>query len=155
MSTRDDVIETTVRMCWYTDLRAWDRLGEVMAEKVALDYSSFGVGAPTEVGRGDLIASWRSLLGGLKATQHILTNHLVTRDGDQAICTAHFQATHIADIGLGENTYTLGGRYKFGLRLTEQTWLIESIVMTAIWAKGNREIFSVAQAAQAEQADHH
>ncbi|WP_329578452.1 nuclear transport factor 2 family protein [Kitasatospora sp. NBC_01250] len=155
MSTRDDVIETTVRMCWYTDLRAWDRLGEVMAEKVALDYSSFGAGAPAEVSRADLIASWRSLLGGMKATQHILTNHLVTVEGDQAICTAHFHATHVVDLALGDNTYTLGGRYRFGLRLVEDAWQIESIVMTALWASGNREIFAIAQAAQAEQDEHH
>lgn len=81
----------------------------------------------------------------------MLTNHLVTVDGEQARCTAHFQATHIADHDLGENSYTLGGRYEFGLRRGGERWLIESVVMTPLWSTGNQAVLSAARAdAQAD-----
>jgi SnoaL-like domain len=44
---------------------------DVLAPRVRLDYTS------------------------LTATQHLVGNHLLTIDGDQATCTAAFQATHV------------------------------------------------------------
>ncbi|MEV7775726.1 nuclear transport factor 2 family protein [Kitasatospora sp. NPDC086791] len=138
---RLDVVDTCTRMCWHTDKREWDRLRtDVFADEVLVDYSSLDGGEPTELAAQDLIAAWRDLLSGLTATQHLLTNHLVRTEGDTALATADFQATHLLPNALGDPLWTLGGHYRFTLRRTAAGWRIDGLTMTAVWAEGNRQI---------------
>jgi len=46
LADRLDVIEATVRVLWHTDRREWDRLSDVLAEEVTLDYTSLNGGVP-------------------------------------------------------------------------------------------------------------
>lgn len=72
------VIETCTRMAWHADQREWDALRAVFADEVLLDYTSQD-GEPATVSRDQLVESWAGLLGKLAATQHLVTNHLVSR----------------------------------------------------------------------------
>lgn len=138
---RLDIVETCTRMCWHTDKREWDRLRtDVFADEVLVDYSSLDGGEPAGLAAQDLIAAWRGLLSGLTATQHLLTNHLVRAEGDTAVATADFQATHLLSNALGGPLWTLGGHYRFTLRRTAAGWRIDGLTMTAVWAEGNRHI---------------
>ena len=143
---RFDIIDTTVRMAWHADRREWDSLNDVLAPRVRLDYTSLNGGEAATVERGDITAAWRNGLGGLTATQHLVSNHLVAIDGDQATCTAAFQATHVLANPLGEPTWTLGGHYRFELTLTSVGWRIAAVTMTADWATGNQQIMTLAVA---------
>jgi hypothetical protein len=135
------VTDVCTRMCWHTDKREWDQLrSAVFTEKVLVDYTSLNGGTAAELTAGELIAAWRSLLGGLESTQHLLTNHLVRVEGDTAVATADFQATHLLPNALGGPLWTLGGHYRFALRRTPAGWRINGLTMTAAWASGNRQI---------------
>jgi hypothetical protein len=138
------VIETCTRMAWHADARDWDALGQVFADDVRLDYTSLQGGQPTTVSRDQLVQSWAGLLGNLAATQHLVTNHLVTVDGDQAVCTAAFQATHVLADTYGDPIWTLGGTYRFELGRDGSTWRITAVTMTATWASGNQHIMTMA-----------
>jgi hypothetical protein len=141
LSDRLDVVDVCTRMCWHTDKREWDRLRtDVFTGKVLVDYTSLNGGAPTELTAEELIAAWRGLLADLTATQHLLTNHLVRIEGDTALATADFQATHLLPNALGGPLWTLGGHYRFTLRRTTAGWRIDGLTMTAVWAEGNRHI---------------
>ncbi|MGH4020810.1 MAG: nuclear transport factor 2 family protein [Pseudonocardiaceae bacterium] len=135
-----DVMDVCTRMAWYTDRRQWDRLAEVFTDEVAVDYTSLAGGAPGSVSRDELVGSWRELLGGMTATQHLVSNHLVTVDGDAAECTAQFQATHIAEVPHGEDRWILGGHYRYALTRATQGWQIRSLTMTVAWSSGNQAI---------------
>jgi hypothetical protein len=141
---RLDVIETCTRMASHADAREWDALREVFADEVRLDYTSLQGGEPATLSRDDLIESWAGLLGQLQATQHLLTNHLVTVTGDTATCTAAFQATHLLPNPHGDAVWTLGGSYRFELVRDGARWLISAVTMTASWASGNQQIMSLA-----------
>jgi len=137
---RLDVIDICTRMAWHTDRRQWDALAEVFADKVMLDYTSLSGGVPGQVGRDELVGSWQQLIGAMTATQHLLSNHLVTVNGDVAECTAQFQATHLANMAPDEDRWVLGGHYWFGMIRVSGQWQISALTMTVSWSSGNQAI---------------
>lgn len=139
---RLDVIETCTRMLWSVDLRQWEALPALLAEKVALDYTSLFGGEPAVRTRAQIIADWTAGLGHLRATQHMIGNQVAEVNGDAAQVTAHFQATHLLPNPQGGATWTLGGRYRFDLTRTPAGWRIAGVVMTALWADGNQQIMT-------------
>ncbi len=85
----------------------------------------------------------------LQATQHLDANHLVSVDGDTATSTAAFQAAHFRAAAFGSPLWMLGGHYRFGLARRDGRWRIDSVVMTADWAWGNRDVLNATAAADA------
>ncbi len=131
-------------MAHHTDRREWTELAEVFADEVAVDYTSLRGGEPAKLARAALVDGWRSALGGLAATHHMITNHLVELTSDQAVCSADFQAVHVLPNPHGDPTWTLGGRYRFELRRPSGDWQIAALTMTAVWATGNQQIMALA-----------
>ncbi|MFD9004728.1 nuclear transport factor 2 family protein [Streptomyces sp. NPDC059582] len=148
---RLDVIETCTRMLWLVDLRQWDTLPAVLAEKVALDYTSLFGGEPVVRTRAQVIADWSAGLGHLRATQHLIGNQIAEVHGDSARLTAHFQAMHLLPNPYGSATWTLGGRYRFDLTRTGAGWRITGVVMTALWADGNQQIMTAPDNGDSDQ----
>ncbi|MFI6521908.1 nuclear transport factor 2 family protein [Spirillospora sp. NPDC050679] len=146
MSTAEDrlnVIETCTRMAWHADRREWEALKGVFAGKVTLDYTSLNGGEPAELTPEQIVGAWSQVLGGFDATQHLVTNHLVTVEGERAVCTASFQATHRLANPFGSPLWTLGGTYRFDLVRSGAGWLIDGVVMTATWADGNQKLMDL------------
>lgn len=141
---RLDVIETCTRMAWFADRRDWTALSELFDDEVDLDYASLTGGPVMRLDRDTLVDSWAGGLAGLKATQHLVSNHLVTVEGDTARCTAAFQATHVLPNNSGGPLWTLGGYYEYGLRRTPGGWLLTSVAMVVDWASGNQHISTLA-----------
>ncbi|SFW78697.1 nuclear transport factor 2 family protein [Amycolatopsis australiensis] len=139
--TRQELVDLTVSLAWHLDHEQWDELPELFTERVLLDYTSLNGGAPTLVPRADMIAKWRTNRTPLKATQHLLGNHLVTRTGETtAVATAMFQATHLLPNDQGGPLWTLGGEYAYSFVDADGTWLIDGLTMKLLWADGNRNI---------------
>jgi hypothetical protein len=148
LEDRLDIIETCTRMGWHADRREWEQLKGIFAEKVTLDYTSLNGGEPAELTPGQIVGAWKEVLGSLDATQHLIAGHLVRVDGDAAVCTANFQATHRLANPFGSPLWTLGGTYRFDLVRTGGGWRISGVVMEATWADGNKDLMSLAAAAQ-------
>jgi hypothetical protein len=151
---RSEIVDVTTRMAWLADRRDWDALPTVFADEVDLDYTSLTGGEPARLKATDIVAGWRAGLGGLDATQHLVSNHLVDSDsdnggdsdgnGDRAVVTAQFQAVHVLANPHGAPTWTLGGHYRFGVVRTEAGWRIDAVTMTTTWATGNQQIMTLA-----------
>ena len=151
VADRLDVIDTCTRMAWYIDSGAWEALAEVFSEEIRLDYTSLNGGEPAVLGRKELIGAWSGLLGSFTTTQHLLTNFLVDVEGDTAVATAMFQATHRMPNEHGGPLWILGGRYRFDLARTGEGWRIGGVEMTATWADGNQHLLARAAEAQSGQ----
>ncbi|MFJ4776303.1 nuclear transport factor 2 family protein [Streptomyces sp. NPDC088762] len=132
---RLDIIDTCNRMAWHADQRQWEALAGVFADEVTLDYTSLNGGEPVTLTPAQIVEGWRTGLGAYSATQHLLGNHLVSVDGEDAVCTATFQATHLKGNG---SLWTLGGTYRIDLTRSRDAWLITGVVMTAVWSAGER-----------------
>ena len=95
-----------------------------------------------------LLGAWSGLLGSFTTTQHLLSNYLVDVEGDTAVATAMFQATHRMPNEHGGPLWILGGRYRFDLARTGEGWRIGGVEMTATWADGNQHLLARAAEAQ-------
>ncbi|MET9495608.1 nuclear transport factor 2 family protein [Streptomyces sp. NPDC006552] len=138
--TKYMVAEVCTRMAVHADRREWEPLGALFADKVLLDYTSLGGGGPVSLSPREIIDAWSATLGGYDSTQHLVTNQLVDLAGDRAVCTAQFQATHRLAAAHGAPLWTLGGSYRWELARTGGRWLIDTVVMTAVWGDGNQEL---------------
>lgn len=134
------VAETCTRMAVHADRREWESLRGLFAEKVLLDYTSLSGGAPAQLTPQEIADAWSATLGGYDATQHLIANQLVEIDGDRAVCTASFQATHRLATAHGAPLWTLGGDYRWELARSGGRWLIHTVVMTAAWGDGNQDL---------------
>ncbi|WP_162958662.1 nuclear transport factor 2 family protein [Nocardia yunnanensis] len=119
---------------------------------MTLDYSSIWGGEPATVTPARIRQDWEKLIGDFDATQHLLGNHLVTVDGERAELTAVFQAIHLLANRFGSPRWTLCGTYRIGLRLVEGAWKIDTVVMTAQWADGNKDILAIVSGGQRPEA---
>ncbi|ARF53519.1 nuclear transport factor 2 family protein [Streptomyces gilvosporeus] len=138
--TRIEVAETCTRMAVHADRREWDLLRGLFADKVLLDYTSLNGGEPVQLTPEQIVGAWAATLSGYDATQHLIANQLVQVDGDRAVCTASFQATHRLATAHGAPLWTLGGDYRWELARVGGRWLIDSVVMTATWGDGNKDL---------------
>ncbi len=142
MNDRTAIIDTITRLFWYADHHEWAGLRSVFADDVDLDYTSLQGGEPATVAADDVIAGWRGAFEAIDAHQHLVANHLVEIADDTAMVTAAFQATH----QWREETWTLGGDYRFEATRTGTRWLIAGMTMTAVWQNGPADLMARASA---------
>jgi len=128
------IVNTVNQMALAADQHNWAVCQDCFADNVFVDYSSLAGGEPATISSVALIESWRGLLPGFTATQHLIGSHTVKIKEHQAKCYAQFQATHILD----EAQWVLGGQYLFQLQHNDETWQITGITMTVLWSMGDQ-----------------
>ena len=94
ISDRDAIVEVVNRYSYSLDERDWDSLDQVFTADAVGRY-----GGQALNGRAAIVASIRSFLDGCGPSQHLLGNHIVELDGDQAIARCKARVYHY---GAGE-----------------------------------------------------
>jgi hypothetical protein len=75
------------------------------------------------------VAKAIGIVGAYQTTQHIITNHTVTIDGDQATAVAYLQAQH-----WNPDAFLLvGGHYTNEFVRTSEGWRINRLQLTITW----------------------
>lgn len=123
-----------------SDAHNWAAVRACFAADVQVDYTSLNGGDPATMPADDLIASWRDVLPGFTATHHIVSNHRIAIDGDQATCTAYVHATHYLPTPFGSPLWKVAGTYTYQLVRAGQGWQITAMTFTAIWGEGNQNL---------------
>jgi hypothetical protein len=165
LADRLDITDTVVRMGWFLDRRDWDGLRGLFTERVYTDYTALWGGKPQEAGVDDLLStsaqgSWRRTMDGLEATQHLITNVLVTvssessESPDEARATANVLGVHRLANPHGSPLWTVGGTYDFRLVRTAAGWRIRAITYDISWVEGNQQVLfrAAARSAAANEA---
>lgn len=117
------------------DRGEWERVRGAFADEVTVDYTSLWGGDPATQSADDLIKAWSGFLPGFEITHHMVTNHTIKSiDGDKAVAEADFTATH----RIADEFWTLGGRYSYELKKSDDRWLVSYLKMTALWETGDR-----------------
>ncbi len=140
------VTETTYRYATGIDTRNWELYRSIFADEVSIDFSSYNPARPASTMAADQwVAGLRPLFTGLAATQHSMTNPLVSLDGDRAEITMYMQAHHVHDAENPDSWYTIGGYYTDTLKRSDGGWLIDSVALTVTWRSGDPAIMEAAR----------
>ncbi len=151
---RAEISDVQIRYATGTDSRDWELFRSCFTDEIEVDFSS-GFGQPAvRVAADDWVAATAPRMESFTATQHMITNLVVTFDGDDAaICVAYVRATHHLPNSTGDSDQTVFGYYTNRFERTPSGWRIRRLELTALWMTGNFGIFQSALAT--ESPSHH
>lgn len=137
------VTTTVYRFAFALDTHDWDLMRTLFDDQVHVD-----VDEVNPKGSGTLSGErfvWQVKLQetGFEGTQLMLTNPIVTVDGDEASVIVHFYGEHIYATVDGEPWYTIGGYQEFKLRRRGDGWVIHGFALHPLWTKGNKAIMAL------------
>lgn len=139
------VINLVNRIFTAADARDWETYRSLMTDEVYVDFAGVG---PHKSGPADadvLASATRAALGPVALTQHMLTNHVVSIDGDQATVAFYEQALHHHP-ALGPdphtNTWTLFARAARTAVRTQEGWRIAGAALSVSHQTGNTDLLA-------------
>ncbi len=144
MTDREQIVELTSKLGLLVDARDWRAVEALFCDRVDLDYTSLAGGEPQQVGPADVVGGWRESLDKLQATHHVIANHVVTLDGDEARVAANVTGTHVRPNDTGGPLWVVGGRYDLTVRRHDDGWKIAALKLAVLWATGNQQIMGAA-----------
>jgi hypothetical protein len=134
------VLETVYKYAQGIDTRDWGLYRSIFTDEIEVDFSSYNGQHGGRLKADDWVERLQPLFSGLAATQHILTNPIVTFDKEGATCRIYMQAEHFLDACDGTTSYAIGGYYTDRLVRQNNQWFISSVTLTVLWRRGDPEI---------------
>ncbi len=131
----NEIVSLTVKYCWALDERDWDSLSEVFSSDAFAKY-----GVTEHKGIDSIIEKCQKALLPLDFSHHMVTNHVVELEGDEATCKCYFQAQHVRNSTPGGVNFIIAGKYEDELTRINGEWKISSRVLTKIWTEGNEKV---------------
>jgi ketosteroid isomerase-like protein len=126
------ITDLTIAYAWALDTRRFEELRQVFAEDAVGDL----LGVRSE-GRDAITARISDALSTLDATQHVVSNHQVSVDGDTATCRCYLVGQHVKKGTPGGDTFIIAGTYQDELARTTDGWRITHRTLSAAWTDGN------------------
>jgi hypothetical protein len=99
---RAAIIDVQLRYALGVDMRDWALFRSCFTDEIEIDSSS-AARPPQRWKADDWVELVRRTIDGMKTTQHIITNQIITIDHDEATCIAYVQARHHLPNESGEN----------------------------------------------------
>jgi 3-phenylpropionate/cinnamic acid dioxygenase small subunit len=128
VSDRLAISDLLIRYATALDGRDWELLASCFTDDATLDYDTSGT-----YGRDAFVEHLRVALARMKATQHFVTNHVISTDGDRAQSTSYVIAQHVRG---SDATFTLGGTFSDDLVRAGSEWRIASRRFVTSWKAG-------------------
>ncbi|MDH3641742.1 MAG: nuclear transport factor 2 family protein [Gammaproteobacteria bacterium] len=145
MADRDQIIEVMSEYAAGLDARDWVLWRGVFVDEVVFDLSSWSGQEPRLLHADRVVAAQARLFAELAVTQHFMTNHRVTVEGDRARLLAHMRAEHwIDDAPAGSDRYTMFGYYDDKLVRTDAGWKICEMQLNVTRTEGARWVMDEA-----------
>jgi ketosteroid isomerase-like protein len=138
LADRQAIVDVCTTYALALDTRDWDRLRNCFTDDAVASYADPGAG----YGYDAIETTCRAALEPLTSSQHLLGNHLVVVNGDEAESTCYFQAQHVKEGDPAGPLYTVAGRYDDRFVRTNRGWRIASRTLTVMWTLGNESVLS-------------
>ncbi|SFW70710.1 nuclear transport factor 2 family protein [Amycolatopsis australiensis] len=137
---REEIAELLGDLFAGFESRDWNRLAQLVGEKVHLDHTSLGAPAAEELTGAELVARWRRGLHERKKNFHLLSHPRIKVDGGHAEVAVNCYACNILDAGLGGGVWECWGRHDIAWHHTEKGWKATSFVFTKAHTRGDDRI---------------
>jgi ketosteroid isomerase-like protein len=136
LADRQAIVDLTIAYCWALDTKQWAELDDVfLADATAM----LATDAPL-VGVDAIKARVERALAPLDDSQHLVANHQVVVNGDDATCRCYLQAQHVRHAAAGEAggpNFMIAGRYEDRMVRTANGWRIAHRELVPMWREGN------------------
>ncbi|MFJ7216571.1 nuclear transport factor 2 family protein [Amycolatopsis sp. NPDC098790] len=144
---RAEIGDVQLRYATGTDSHDWALFRSCFTDEVDVDFSD-GFGQPVvRVRADDWVASTAPRMESFAATQHMMTNLVITFDGDdRATCVAYVRAAHHLPNDTGDSDLVVTGYYTNRFERTLDGWRIAGVKLTTLWMTGNFGVFQRALA---------
>jgi 3-phenylpropionate/cinnamic acid dioxygenase small subunit len=141
LRARQGIRDTLSNYASGIDLRDWPRYRACFTEEIDVDFESFSGSPGRTISAEDWVSGVKLALTGFQSTQHVISNHRIVLEGDEASCIANVQARHYLPNDEVDDLYTLGGYYENRLVRDAGSWKIRACRLTVTWAHGDRGLF--------------
>jgi hypothetical protein len=151
LDDRRAIAETIYLYAMGIDTKDFDLYRSIFADQVEIDFSSYegsSVPEPNSLTGDEWVNRVKPLFTGLAATQHSMTNPIVTLDGDFAHCRMYMQAHHVFEPEKEDSWFTIGGYYDDSLARDIESpsgWKLTGVKLTVLWRKGQESIMQLAR----------
>ncbi|MBB5069376.1 nuclear transport factor 2 family protein [Saccharopolyspora gloriosae] len=150
---RAEINDVQLRYASGTDSHDWELFRSCFTDEVEVDFSE-GFGRPVaRMKADDWVRGTAPRMESFAATQHMITNLVITFDGDDlATCVAYVRARHHLPNNTGGSDQTVYGYYTNRFERTSHGWRIAKVKLTALWMTGNFGLFQAALAPEESAA---
>ena len=128
---RMEIIDVSNRYASGVDLKDRDLYRSCFVDEINVDFSSTGLGEAMTLPADTWVDQALMMVGMYQSTQHIITNHTITINGDEATSIAYVQAQHYNP----DSIMTIGGYYTNKLVRTPEGWRISDLKLTSTWTR--------------------
>ena len=132
---RAAIVQLTIDYCWALDTGDWDALREVFTPDAVTDLGEGG-----QDGIEEIISRVSSALSRLDDSQHMVSTHQITIDGDTAVGRCYLHAQHIRKVTGGSPLFVVAGRYEDHYVRTSSGWRISQRRIVSMWTDGNLDV---------------
>jgi 3-phenylpropionate/cinnamic acid dioxygenase small subunit len=137
---RAAISDTILAYATGVDGRDWALYRSIFTDMIDIDFSTWS-GLKTRMSADAWVAIVRATLSCFDATQHNITNHVITVNGDEADITANMIARH----SFKGELQSLGGFYTHHLLRASPGWKIAACKLVITWEQGDRTLFDRAR----------
>ena len=137
---KQKIIDLTIAYTWIIDHGPRDNLKEIFT-----DDAVFIIDVRHLNGIDEIMGKIERTLGGLSASQHIISNHQVMVDGKNATCSCYLHAQHTLHGTEGGDNYVMAGRYIDKLSQVDDEWRITERQLILDWVEGNPNVLGFKQ----------
>ena len=123
-----EIGDTVIRYATGIDMRDWKLYRSCFTDEIEVDMG--GMGAMTMAADAWVDQAFL-LVAGYEGTQHMITNHTITVEGNTADATAYVQARHFNP----DSMFTVGGYYSNKLVKTPDGWRIQILKLTMTFTR--------------------
>ena len=147
LTSEDKILieETCKRLVWAIDRRDWKLAQEQFGKEVTLDYVNLFGGSVEMIPAETIIERWSGFLPKLKATQHTLSNFLISEIEEGALCYSYVDGFHFLPNDKGEDFWNVKGYYTQKLKKKNGRWIIHYMKLSPIYQSGNLQLLAIAQ----------
>ena len=135
LEEKQKIVDLTIAYTWIIDHGPRERLREIFTEDAVFIIDTRHLNGIDEI-RGKI----ERTLGGLSASQHIVSNHQVSIDGDIATSRCYLHAQHTLNGTEGGDNYVMAGRYIDKLIRSGDEWRINKRQLILDWTEGNPKV---------------
>lgn len=126
------ITDLAIDYTWSLDQHEFERLRNIFQPD-----ATFNIAGVPFVGIESIIAKISASLSPLDDSQHLISNHQITVNGDTATARCYLQAQHVRRAAEGGPNFIFAGRYEDDLVRTPEGWRIAKRSLIHMWTEGN------------------